>query len=239
MRRFLAAIEFLTIVPVSTATPPALGAPFFPIVGAMLGLAAGAIYRAAAQELPAPIAALIALLFLIVLTAGLHEDGLADVFDAFRAYRPPERIHAILKDSRIGTFGALALALALLLRWQSIEALGGRAMAGVAAAAGASRGAMVAFAFLSKPAGDGLGKTFSAGLGRPAAIAAAAQAAALPFLLGPGAGIAALGVNVVAILAGRAYFHRRIGGVTGDCLGALCQISETLLLLTFACRRFT
>jgi len=76
-----------------------------------------------------------------------------------------------------------------------------------------------------------LGKAFCLGLSRAAATGAAIQAAAAPFLCGPWAGLAALGANAAAVAAARAYFHRRIGGVTGDCLGAMCQISEILTLL--------
>jgi len=239
MKRFLAAVQFLTVVPASSPVPPAAGALFFPLVGALLGAAAGAVQVAALRLFPASIASLFALAFLIMITGALHEDGLADVFDAFRAGRSPERIHAILKDSRIGAFGALALVIAVLLRWQSIGLLGAGAIPALAAAVGASRGAMVAFAYLSEPAGEGLGKAFCRDLRPALAAAAALQAAALPFLRGPEAGSAALIGNALAILAARAYFHRRIGGITGDCLGALCQLSETLLLLIFICPLFT
>jgi adenosylcobinamide-GDP ribazoletransferase len=95
---------------------------------------------------------------------------------------------------------------------------------------------MVLLASLSKPSGEGLGKAFVMGLSRPAAIAAGLQAAALGFLGGPVRGAAALAGNALIMLLARAYFHRRIGGVTGDCLGATCQISEVLMLLIFVCR---
>jgi cobalamin synthase len=98
---------------------------------------------------------------------------------------------------------------------------------------------MVALAYISEPAGEGLGKSFCQGLRPFTAGTAVLQAAALPFLRGPKAGVAALIGNTIAILAARAYFRRRIGGVTGDCLGALCQVSEVLLLLIFICPLFT
>ena len=98
---------------------------------------------------------------------------------------------------------------------------------------------MVAFAYVSEPEGHGLGKAFCQELRPSIAAAAALQGAALPFLCGPKAGSAALAGNALVILAARAYFHRRIGGITGDCLGALCQISEVLLLLIFICPLFT
>ena len=238
MRHFLAAVQFLTIVPARSSVAPARAVFFFPIVGAILGLAAGGIRSIPVDVLPPAISAALALLFLITVTGALHEDGLADVFDAFRAGRSPERIHAIMKDSRIGVYGTLAIGMTLLLRWQAIEALENRAIPALAAAVGASRGVMVTLAYVSKPSGEGLGKAFCAGLRRPAVIAAAVQTAALGLFCGPAAGAAALCANVLVIAAARAYFHRRTGGVTGDCLGAVCQVSEVVMLLIFVCPLF-
>src|SRR4051794_11318327 len=124
MRRFLAAAQFLTIVPARSSASPAGGAAFFPLIGAGIGAAAGALEIAASRLFPPAIAALFALLFLVTITGAPHEDGLADVFDAFRAGRSPQRIQAILKDSRIGVYGALALLIVTLLRWQSMALLG-------------------------------------------------------------------------------------------------------------------
>jgi adenosylcobinamide-GDP ribazoletransferase len=236
MRQLLGAVQFLTILPAPSQLPPHRAALCFPLVGALLGAAGGAVRWAAAQVLPPSIAALLALVFLVVVTGGLHEDGLADVFDAFRAGRSPERIYAILKDSRIGTYGALAIVIASLLRWQAIEALSDRAIPAMAAAAGAARGGMVVLGYLSAPAGEGLGKTFVLGLSRPAAIAAGLQAAALGFLCGSASGVAALVAGALLIALARAYFHRRLGGVNGDCLGAICQVLEVSFLMIFVCR---
>ena len=237
MGRLLTALQFLTIVRAPGDGPPARGAMFFPAVGAGLGLAAGALRIGAAKLFPPSIAALLALAFLIVVTGALHEDGLADVFDAFRAGRSPEKIQSILKDSRIGVYGAVALLMSVLLRWQSIEFLDWAPIRSLVAAVGASRGAMVVFAYISRPLGDGLGKAFCRGLSRPDVVIAAIQSAALPFLCGPVAGAAALVGNALAILSARAYFHHRAGGVTGDCMGAVCQISEVSTLLILVCLR--
>ena len=239
MGRFLTAVQFLTLVPSGGDGPPARGAIFFPIVGAAIGLAAGGIRIGAAKLFPAPIAALLTLGFLIIITGGLHEDGLADVFDAFRAGRSPEKIQAILKDSRIGVYGAVALLMTVLLRWQAIVFLDRGAVSALVAAVGASRGAMVGFAYISRPLGDGLGKAFCRGLNRPDVVVTAIQSAALPFLCGPVAGVLAICANVLAVAGARAYFHRRAGGVTGDCMGALCQISEISTLLIVVCLQFT
>jgi adenosylcobinamide-GDP ribazoletransferase len=238
MRRFLGAVQFLTLVPARSDAAPAETAYFFPLVGALLGAAAGLLLTVASHAFTPSIAALLALALLVGATGGLHEDGLADVCDAFRAGRSPARIHAILKDSRIGTYGASGLVLAMLLRWQAMAALDWRAVAALAASVGASRGAMVVLAAVSQPAGEGLGKAFCLGLRGPVAYVAAVQMAALPFLCGVMPGCVALAANAVTIALLRAYFHARIQGVTGDCLGAASQITETLMLLIFTCRIF-
>jgi adenosylcobinamide-GDP ribazoletransferase len=204
MGGFLAAVQFLTIVPAPGQEPPARGAIFFPVVGAALGLAAAGIRLGAARVFPPSIAALLSLGFLIVITGALHEDGLADVFDAFRAGRSPEKIQAILKDSRIGVYGAAALLMTVLLRWQAIEFIDGGAVPALVAAAGVSRGAMVVFAHISRPIGDGLGKAFCLGLRRPHVVLAGLQTAALPFLCGPRAGALVLCGSAAAIAAARA-----------------------------------
>ena len=239
MGSFLTALQFLTIVPAPGNRVPARGAMSFPVVGAGIGLAAAGIRLGAARIFPGSIAALLALGFLMVITGALHEDGLADVFDAFRAGRSPERIQAILKDSRIGVYGAAALLIITLLRWQAIEFIDGGAVPALVAAAGASRGVMVVFAHISRPLGDGLGKAFCLGLRRRDVVLAGLQSAALPFLCGSAAGALGLCGNALAILAARAYFHRRAGGVTGDCMGAVCLMSETFMLLVFVWLRST
>jgi adenosylcobinamide-GDP ribazoletransferase len=226
-----AALQFLTLLPVGGSDPPARGAVFFPLVGALLGLGAGAIRTYA--PLPPGLSAALALVFLVAATGALHEDGLADVADAFRAGRPPERILAILKDSRIGVYGAVALMLALLVRWQAIELL---ELPALVAAGGASRGAMVVLAAVSNPVGEGLGKAFCLGLRTPEVAIAGVEAAALPFLGGYLVGAAALLANALAIWLACIYFHKRIGGITGDCLGAICQITEITTLLAFLCQ---
>src|SRR5579862_755051 len=97
-RRFLGALQFLTILPVPGDTAPASeSAVFFPLVGALLGASAAAILLTGN--------ALLAIAWLLIATGCIHEDGLADVADAFRAGRSRERILSILKDSRIGTYG--------------------------------------------------------------------------------------------------------------------------------------
>ena len=122
--RFLGAIQFLTVAPVRrSVSPPGESAAFFPLVGAALGAGGGLVLYFSQALLPQAISSLIVLSFWVLVTGGLHEDGFADVADAFRAGRPREKILAILKDSRIGAHGAIALILISLVRWQALSGI--------------------------------------------------------------------------------------------------------------------
>ena len=234
IRSFLGAVQFLTVVPVRARTAE-LGrsAIFFPLIGAWLGIAGATLFDIASLGFPLQVAALLVLLFWVLFTGGLHEDGLADVADAFRAHRAPEKILAILKDSRVGAHGAVALVLVTLLRWQAVAGVAVNAVSGFAVALTLSRSAMVALAWLAPPAGGGLGRQFSASLNSAVAVAVIVQAAALALWFGYPS---ALALAALIVLVARRYFERRIGGITGDCLGATAQIVETAVLLLLTCR---
>src|SRR5258708_36146371 len=114
---FLVAIQFLTRLPVPRVRfdPDSLSraAKFFPVVGLGIGLGALALQRIAAPHLSHSVVALLVLIFLVLITGGLHEDGLADTADGFGGGWNREQVLTILRDSRIGRFGAFALILAV------------------------------------------------------------------------------------------------------------------------------
>jgi adenosylcobinamide-GDP ribazoletransferase len=238
MRTFLGAVSFLTIIPVRAETaPPGRSAALFPLVGAMLGAAGAFIYFETAKAIPASLAALLTVAFWTLISGSMHEDGLADVADALRAGRSPEKMLAILKDSRIGTYGAVAIVLSFLARWQAVEQLADpRPLEILIAAQAVPRAAMVALAWISRPAGTGLGFEFSSTLTTPVALIAIAQGIVAAFLCGPRAGIVIVAASYAVIRVARWYFYRRIGGVNGDCLGATEQILEIVMLVLFTCR---
>ena len=235
---FRAAIRFLTIVPARGGdAPPGMAAAFFPLVGAMLGAAGAGVYLLAAKAFPTSIAALATVAFWIAISGVLHEDGLADVADAVRAGRTRERVLSILKDSRIGTYGAVAILLSVLARWQALEYLATpRVFETLIAVQAVPRAAMVAMAWCSRPAGSGLGYALSSTLSTPAAIAAMAQGAAAALLCGLRPGLAMMAGSVLIVQASRGWFYVRLGGVNGDCLGFTEQLIEIFILLMFACR---
>lgn len=237
MKRLLGALQFLTVIPLSGAgSSPGKSAVFFPLVGAVLGWCGAAIYLPGSDLLSPGLASLLVVGFWAAVTGALHEDGLADVADAFRAHRPPERILAILKDSRIGTYGALAACFSVLVRWQAIGALATGVLPAFVASQTVSRAAMVALAWVSRPAGGGMGADFCRELSSTAALIAVAQAVAAALWCGRRAGVLILAATAVIVILARGYFHRRIGGVTGDCLGATAQVTECATLLVLACR---
>jgi adenosylcobinamide-GDP ribazoletransferase len=222
------ALQFLTILPLRAPLgKPGEAAWAFPIVGAALGLVCAAI-------LPYKLGPILAMIVLAALTGGLHEDGLADVCDAVRAYRTREQMFSILKDSRIGAHGALALIAAFTLRWQALTLLPPHAWLRLAAAYGVSRAQMVLLAVTSSPAGEGLGSAFVSTLPRRAGLWVAIEVAGLAALAGWPVGLALIGANAVLLLLVRRWFLLRLGGVTGDCLGFLCVASEALSLAVLA-----
>ncbi|MEX2263885.1 MAG: adenosylcobinamide-GDP ribazoletransferase [Bryobacteraceae bacterium] len=236
IRDLRGALQFLTIVPAGKSDIlPGRAAWCFPIVGAMLGLAAAGVYWLAGHVFPPSAAAVLALLLLVVATGGLHEDGLADVADAVRSHRSRERILAILHDSRIGAHGGVAIGLSLLARWVALAELQDYFLLALPVALALSRSVLVLLAYWSDPAGEGMGKAFRSALTCGAAVAVSVEALAISSLAGWRGALLLMAVNLSVVACARAYFHRRIGGVTGDCLGAACQVAETASLFVFLC----
>lgn len=239
MRRFFGSLQFLTILPIHAGTAsPGEAAIFFPLAGALLGSIAGALMLALNSLVGRTLSSLLAICALVAITGCLHEDGLADVADAVRSGRTRERMIAILKDSRIGSYGALALFFSVGLRWQALAQIATNPVAGLAAALALSRTSMVALATGNQSLTPGLGHDFIADCSRGVLISAAVQCAILLILLAPVIGwlhaSAMTFGGILAVLLARAYFRKRLAGINGDCLGATCQIVETLNLMILA-----
>ena len=180
------------------------------------------------------VSALFATLLLILITGALHEDGLADCADAFGSHHPLDRTLAILRDSRIGTYGTLALILSVLARILLLAALPlDRATPTLITAHVLARWSSLPLALLpaARPAEDGQGARVAKQISRPALllgtlITLAITATALRFhALVP----ILLAVTITALTG--AFYKRRIGGVTGDCFGATNQLVEIAVLL--------
>ncbi|MFL6450317.1 MAG: adenosylcobinamide-GDP ribazoletransferase [Bryobacteraceae bacterium] len=232
--RLLGAIQFLTVLPIpgKTATP-GRSALFFPLVGALLGAFCGVVLELCRRPFGASLSALLALSGAIALSGGLHEDGLADCADALRAGRTREKMISILKDSRIGVYGAIALILSIALRWQALAHIQVNAVLGLASSIALSRSSSVVLGAITKPLGSGLGAGFSAGLTPVTSVFVAVQVVIAASLCG-WRGVPMLLSSAAIMSFSRAYFTRRLGGVNGDCLGATCLTVESANLLVLA-----
>ncbi|WP_050761489.1 adenosylcobinamide-GDP ribazoletransferase [Jannaschia sp. CCS1] len=238
LRDLIRAVHLLTRLPLpgGDATRGAAAAWAWPLVGLIVGLgqvAAGllALWLGVSEAVAAGVAIAAGLL----ITGGLHEDGLADCADGFWGGMTPARRLEILKDSRIGAYGVLALIVTIGFRWALFASLLAIAPLTLLAAAMISRaGIAVVMARLPFAREGGL----AAHVGRPPAWAVGlggiiAGLGAIVFA-GIGAGLAALGVATVAILIVAALARAKIGGQTGDVLGATQVVAELAALATCA-----
>ena len=208
-----------------------------PLAGAAVGLGVGfVLWLAGVLALPPALAAAFALAWGIILTGALHEDGLADTADGFGGGRSREDKLAIMRDSRIGSYGVLALCLSLLARWAALAALVGASpttalLAAVAAHAGSRAALPLLMAGLPSARPDGL----SAGIGyidNRTVLAALALGFALLLPCGLAfAALASVAVAVALFLLARLALAQ-IGGRTGDVLGAAQQAGEIAILAT-------
>jgi len=237
-----AAVVFFTILPLAPradAAPDEIARALraWPIVGAGVA-AAGAVgyFLATALGLAPLPSALIALGITIALTGALHEDGLADFADGLGG-RDAERRLAIMHDSHIGVFGALAVTLSVAFRAALLVQLStpARVAAGLIAAAAVSRGVVPLMTLTLAPAREvGLGAML--GERRPEIVVAAAILAVVAafLLLGVGAGVSTLAFASAAIFCVAALARSRLGGYTGDVLGAAQQAAEMAGLVAVA-----
>ena len=238
------AVAFLTRLPMPHPDGP-MPANFvrahrmFPVVGAVIGVFVGLLYLGMLGiGIPNLAAAALALGASAILTGALHEDGLADVADGFGGGRDRSAKLEIMRDSRLGTYGALILMVSFVAKLSALAALpGALVLPGLVAAHALARGVLPAMSMsLPYARKDGL----AANAGRPdlrmAAIAAGLALAiallSLPWTEALAAALAAGGsAVVVGILA-----QRQIGGQTGDVLGAAEQAAETAILVLLSCR---
>lgn len=232
---FRTAASFLTVVGRATApTPAALG--WFPVVGVAIGGAVGLIWWGAEELWPPLLAAVVAVVADVVLTGALHHDGLADSADGLLPHADRERRLAIMRQPDVGTFGVMALATTTLVRVGALAAIDPRPLT-IAGLWCASRGAMAVIA-RSVPYArtTGIADAFLGGSATSVGLLAVLVATPL-VLVGsglPGAVALAALVLVAALVAWSAV--RRVGGFTGDVLGAAGLVGEAAGLLVLAGR---
>lgn len=234
MRNLISAIQFLTILPLGK---PGIFDPkgiirFFPVVGVILGLLLAVFDQAAFRLWPRPVAALLDVVFLVAVTGAFHLDGLADTADGLYGHRSREKALEIMKDSRIGVMGLVAVVCGLSIKWGGIACLDvHRSLLLIIIPSYARAGMIFGIRFLEYGRAEG-GTGHSFFVGTPALQDF--WGLIVPVVLSFFLGWKGLWLNVVfliLIILILSYYKKRIGCITGDMLGAMNEIIESLLFL--------
>jgi adenosylcobinamide-GDP ribazoletransferase len=239
IRLFFGAVQFLTRLPVPAGEFHPEDLPrslvFFPLVGLLLAGGGLLVRFALAAHVGNAVVVLAILLYLVLLTGGLHEDALGDAADGFGGGWDKQEILAIMRDSRIGSYGAIAITFSLLGRFVLLTELpSAKFVAYFAASQVLSRWTPLPLSFLLLPA--------RADSGQGSRVAGKVPWSSLLFGTLLAFGIAALflhaallwagSIAVVMVAVSGLYYQKRLGGITGDCLGATIQLTEIGIYLT-------
>jgi adenosylcobinamide-GDP ribazoletransferase len=247
IRLFFIALQFFTRLPV----PRWVGfesawlqhaARYFPLVGLVVGMLSACVYGVAGLLWPAPVAVLLSTAAGIVLTGAFHEDGFADMCDGFGGGMTRERVMEIMKDSRIGTYGAVGIVLMLAIKCATLSAMPvATVIAALLLAHPLSRlFACALIVLLDYAREEGKAKPLAEKMNGAEFAIAAATVLAPAFCLGwtgrlswTAMAFALMGAALATASMAR-RFVARIGGFTGDCLGAVQQVSEVCIYLAIA-----
>ena len=245
LNEFLLALQFLTIVQIKKTLPfdeRSFGrsAAFFPLIGAILGAIVRGIDIALQNVVPLALRNLTLVAALGILSRGLHFDGLADSADGLFGSHDRERRLAIMKDSRIGTFGALALLGVVLFKVRALDLLSGSARnTALLLGPTLSRWAYVVLAYRAVPARpEGLGVLLVRGVFFRELAVATGIALLVTVFIGGGNGLIAMMLALVFALGFMCYCTARLGGVTGDTFGAVGELTETAIFCLFVVLSF-
>jgi adenosylcobinamide-GDP ribazoletransferase len=237
MKRLIAAIQFLTIIPMGK---PAIYDPkgmilFFPIVGLIIGTLVSIFDYMILRLWPEPVVAVLDVVFLVVITAALHIDGLGDTADGLMGHHTRERALTIMKDSRIGVMGLVAIVCGLAVKWGGILNLeANRALLMVLIPAYARSGMVMGIRFLpyGRPGGGTGQDCFEKPL-KPYDFCGLLIPIAVSYFLG----WQGIWLNICFILITSTllfYFKKRMGCITGDMLGTMTEVTESMLFLLVA-----
>jgi adenosylcobinamide-GDP ribazoletransferase len=244
-RPFRAAIVFLTRVPVGIGgdEPPPMGAavPWFPVVGVLLGFVGGIVYAAMWHVSTPAVAAAVAITVLVLVTGAFHLDGLGDVADGFAGGQNSERRLEIMRDSRLGTYGVAAVVLALMTQVLALAGLSPLfGLLALMCAHCLGRSSALWLMATAPPArADGLGIDYLQKRSALGVLGGSLTGVVLTGAIWGLPGIAAVVVVGIAAAVMRRWSRLAIGGISGDVLGAMEQVGETLtlvVLVSFASR---
>ena len=239
--RYLVAQQFLTRLPTPgwIAYEPgglARAARYFPLVGLAVGALAALVWAILFPVLPPILAAGLALAVMVLTTGALHEDGFADCCDGLGGGAGREKALEIMRDSRIGAYGALGLVMTIGFRWAAVSGLDlfQGAMALILAPV-LGRGAMVVLlTFGTYARDDGAARDVKGGVTRREFGIALVLSAAIALLAAGLTGLLALAAALAASFLWLGWLRRRLGGYTGDGLGAAEQIGQIVVLIWLA-----
>jgi adenosylcobinamide-GDP ribazoletransferase len=238
MRLYVIAMQFLTIIPLPFQVEckrDDLGRSLalFPLAGLTIGALLAGLNWLISPYLSRPLADALLITLLSAVTGALHLDGLADVCDGIAARGDRERFLAVMKDSHVGAVGAVGIVLALLLKWQALAAvpleIKTQTLLFFPALARFSQVQTVVFSRSARQ--DGLGSAFIGNAGAIQLSVAGGITMAVTWLL---VGIIGLVVFIASVLftgLAKAWFQRRLGGVTGDAIGCISELDEILALV--------
>lgn len=207
---------------------------YFPFIGMLIGAIAATVYYLF-SFINKDIAAVCAVMAMVITTGGLHMDGLSDTADGFFSARPKEKILEIMKDSRVGAFGVIAIVMDLLLKYVVIKSMDtDRAMVYIILSSGISR-TMVAmfFSFGKSPRKGGMGDMLINKDSKKYFIVSAIIFIIIGFFIAKYSFLIAFFAVIVFSLLLMRYSYRMIGGVTGDVFGANAELCEVLALIVF------
>lgn len=234
MRHFIAAIQFMTIIPLGRADtfdPPKM-IPYFPIVGLALGILTAFWDQLASVLWSRPVVSLLDILLLAVLTGAFHLDGLGDSADGLLGQRSKDKAMTIMKDSRLGTMGLVAIVFGLALKWAGIAGLDAKRTLLLIIVPAYARGSMLfgmRFLAYGRPEGGTGVDFFKTRLEWTAFWGLTAPVVLSLFL---GWSTLWLNLSFVALSAILIwYYKRRLGCITGDMLGAMTEILEAGLFV--------
>ena len=238
MKRFLTALSFLTTIPSPYHDPSRIeelgkAAAWFPLVGALIGALVALVYMGLARLFPLPVSAVLGVAAWACLTGGLHLDGLADSFDGLLNSSSSERRLEIMKDPRLGAFGAVGLMLAMILKINILIALPiNFAWLAIPLAASTARWLLLWAARQPMARPDGLGAAFKPELTWMGMLMSAVLPLGLAVLSG-WRGLAALVLGCVCAAGIFRWARMRLGGLTGDVFGLMVETVEVVTLLVF------
>lgn len=239
IKGFVLAVQFLTRIPIAIRVdfePKTISksVAFFPMVGIIVGSISALVYYIF-NYINSDIASVAAVLTIVLLTGGLHLDGLSDTMDGFFSGRSRDRILEIMKDSRVGAFGVIAIVFNLLLKYVIIKSFNSSwAITSIILSCGIGRVAsslLISYGKSARP--GGLGDIFASQNTKGYFFGGLSIFIIVGMLTSGLTFIAPLLIVIMFTLWLRAYSYRIIGGLTGDVYGATCELGEIISLFTF------